>query len=268
MRKSFVSLMFVLVAVMTFSSFVMAQNQGTAGAPAAPAARPETKPWNQPEQPRTTPPNAPVARPPLVFKQEWKMPAGAQGPSNPDPCCWVMSQDSVATPNVMLKVYGPSNNWAMVGNSGDEGNPIHSWTGLCPQACALTFADKNNYVDLTKGKIRWNTKVVGFHVVRPVLKLADGTYLIGDLADGATGDWKVSEFYPSEVRWLRMDSDRVTGYGNWITKPDLTKVDEIGYADIVAGSAHNGSAGIDVATMEVYGKPVSRSGTVQSELSK
>ena len=49
---------------------------------------------------------------------------------------------------------------------------------------------------------------------------------------------------------------------------ELVENFEISCADIVAGSAHNGSAGIDVATMEVYGKPVSRSGTVQSELSK
>src|SRR5579872_6972632 len=131
MRKLFVSSMFVLVAVLTFSSFVMAQNQGGAGAPAAPAARPETKPWNLPEQPRTTPPPAPVARPPLFFKQEWKIPAGEPRASNPDPCCVPLSQESVANPNLVLKAYGVGKDLNIVGTSGDEGNPLHLWTGLC-----------------------------------------------------------------------------------------------------------------------------------------
>ena len=268
MKKLLVSSMVTLVAVLVLSCIVIAQNQ-----PAAPAAqqqaRPETKPWNLPEQPRTgAAPAAPAPRPALFFREEWKMPAGEPRASNPDPCCWPLTSESVASSNLELNVYGSGKDLNLVGNPGDDFNPIHSWTGLCPTACALTFKDKNNYVDLSKGKIRWNTKVVGFHVVHPLIKLADGTYLLGDFPDGATGDWKTSEFYPSEIRWLRADTDRVTGYGNWITKPDLTKVDEVGYADLMPGSGHNGAAGIDVALMEVYGKSVSRSGSVQSQLNK
>ena len=55
----------------------------------------------------------------------------------------------------------------------------------CDGPVAATLRDKNKFVDLTgRAKIRWQTRSAGFHVVRPVLKLADGTWLIGDHADG------------------------------------------------------------------------------------
>jgi hypothetical protein len=91
-----------------------------------------------------------------------------------------------------------------------------------------------------------------------LIKLADGTYLLGDFSEGNSEDWRMTEFYPSEIRWIRMDADRVISYGNWILKPDLTKVDEVGWADLMPGSGHNQGGYDDVGALEVYGKPVSR----------
>ena len=60
-----------------------------------------------------------------------------------------------------------------------------------------------------KAKIRWYTKTSGFHEVRPVLKLADGTWLIGDHFGANTFDYHESEFYLSEVRWMKLDIPKV-----------------------------------------------------------
>ena len=50
-----------------------------------------------------------------------------------------------------------------------------------PAPFAVTFRRKNSYVDLTGlATIRWFTKTSGFHVVRPVVKLANGNMLVGD----------------------------------------------------------------------------------------
>ena len=46
--------------------------------------------------------------------------------------------------------------------------------------------------------------------------------------------------------------------GNIVDKPDLSKVDETGFADLVPGSGHGPRGWIDVAAIEVFGKPVKR----------
>lgn len=190
-------------------------------------------------------------RPPLFFREEWKQAAGAgEAP---------VTEAATANPNLELKLYGAGKDIQLTGKTGDESNPLHLWTGLCTANCAAALRDKNNYVDLTGlAKIRWLTKVSGFHQVHPIVKLADGTWLVGDHADGSTVDWHESEFSLSEVRWLRLDADKVLTKGNFMAKPDLSKVDEVGFTDLMPGSGHGPGGWSDVAFIEVYGKPVKR----------
>jgi len=190
-------------------------------------------------------------RAPLFFREEWKQAQGAG--EHP------VTADGAANPNLELKLYGGSKDMQMTGISGDEGNPLHLWTGLCATTCAAALRDKNNFVDLTGlAKIRWVTKVSGFHQVHPILKLADGTWLVGDHADGSTADWHANEFSISDVRWMKLDVDKVLAKGNFLPKPDLSKVDEIGFTDLMPGSGHGPGGWVDVAAIEVYGKPVKR----------
>jgi len=160
-----------------------------------------------------------------------------------------------------LKLYGPGKNDLQVfGSNTNQTNPPHIWTGLCTPTCALALRDRESYVDLSgPAKIRWLTKIAGFHVVRPILKLADGTWLIGDHADAST-DWTVSEIALSGTRWRRLDVDRVVtiGEGKWIEHPDLSKVDEVGFAELMPGSGHGNNGYSDVGWIEVYGKAVPR----------
>ena len=94
------------------------------------------------------------------------------------------------------------------------------------------------------------------------VKLADGTVLVGDHSDGYTPDWHVSEFTLFDLRWRRLDPEKVvTATGNlagWVTNPDLSKVDEIGFVDLMPGSGHGNGGWSDLAWMEVWGKPVPR----------
>ena len=114
----------------------------------------------------------PAARPVLVFKEEWKQ--TEKGGEHP------FAAEDVSSANLDFKVYGVKTEDLLLTGSGRDGDPIHVWTGLCPNACGLTLKDKNNYADLTGlARIRWVTKVSGFHQVRPVIRLADGTMLVG-----------------------------------------------------------------------------------------
>jgi hypothetical protein len=190
--------------------------------------------------------------PPLFLREEWK-----QAPAAKEQAVTV---EAVANPGLELKLYGPSGkDIQLAGATGNETNPLHLWTGLCEATCAATLRDKSNYVDLTGlAKIRWLVKVSGFHQVHPIVKLANGTWLVGDHADGSIADWHPYEFSLAEVRWLRLDVEKVVPKGTWVEKPDLSKVDEVGFSDLTPGSGHGPGGWSDVAWIEVYGKPIKR----------
>ena len=62
----------------------------------------------------------------------------------------------------------------------------------------------------------------------------------------------------ADVRWLRLDIERVVTTGNILTNVDLSKIDEIGFADLMPGSGHGAGGWVDVAQIKVYGKSVAR----------
>lgn len=218
-------------AVLASSAFAQAPAAPTAGGRAGGAAR----------------------RPALFFKEEWKQ--NEKNDEHP------ATQAAVASASLELNLYGPSGkDLQITGRAGDENNPIHLWSGNCTSPCAATLRDKSNFADLTGlARIRWNTKMSGFHQIRPIVKLADGTWLVGDRADGAsTRDWIISEITFSDLKWLRLDPVRVVTTGNFVEKVDLSKVDEIGFADLMPGSGHGPGGWVDVGQIEVYAKAVPR----------
>ena len=192
-------------------------------------------------------------RAPLFLREEWKQtPAGGEHAVTP--------AEAVSNPNLELKLYGPdAKNIQLTGAAADEGNPIHLWNGITESPIAVTLRDKSNFVDLTGvARIKWNTKMSGLHQVHPVVKLADGTWLVGDRGTGSVVDWHEDDFSLADVRWLRLDINKIQTKGNFLEKADLTKVDEVGFADLMAGSGHGPGGWADVGKIEVYGKPVAR----------
>lgn len=139
--------------------------------------------------------------------------------------------------------------------------PAHVWTGACEQTCAAALRDKNNLVDLSgAGKIRWDVRLSGLHQVHPIIKLADGTWLLGEHGDSNQLDFHPSEFTLAESRWIRLDINKVVTRGDWLERSavDLTKVDEVGFTDLMPGSGHGDGGYTDMGWIEVYGKPVPR----------
>ncbi len=191
-------------------------------------------------------------RPALFFKEDWKQTPGGGEHG--------LTQGNVANENLELKLYGEdAKNLQLTGADGDDNNPTHAWTGLCEKPCAMALRDKKNFADLSGlARIQWVTKMSGFHKIHPIVKLADGTWLVGDVADGSVADWLQSDIALSEVRWLKLDIEKVVTKGNWVDHPDLTKVDEIGFADLMPSSGHGPGGWADVARFEVFAKPVAR----------
>ena len=136
---------------------------------------------------------------------------------------------------------------------------------MCTTPCAVAFRRQDEFADLTGlARIRWNTKMSGFHQIRPIVKLADGTWLVGDRADGIVARLAVSEFSFGDVHWMKLDIDRAVTTGTVLDKVDLSKVDEIGFVDLMPGSGHGQGGWVDVAQVEVYGGSVTRAGSSAS----
>lgn len=103
--------------------------------------------------------------------------------------------------------------------------------------------------------------MAGFHLLRPVLKLGDGSFLVGDHAESYSVDWNITEFPLSDVRWrgLDMGCGVVEAIdGQWKRDPDLSRVDEVGFTDLMRGSGGGPGGGTRVDWIEVYGNPVPR----------
>jgi hypothetical protein len=206
---------------------------------------------------------------PLAFKVDWVRPANQTGQT-------AMVQENVADPNVEVNWYGPgARKLLTTGNPGSQTTPFGVWSGECEAPFVITFRHKTNNIDLSGlSRIRWATKTSGFHVVRPVVKLTNGTMLVADYSEMHVPMVTQTEFTLAGLRWLRLDPERVVtiapGDANaagtvlapnetWVVNPDLSKVEEFGFADLMPASGHGVGGYIQLNNIEVYGKPVPRS---------
>lgn len=239
---------------------------------------------------------APPTLPPLFLKEEWRQRTAPANAGADFVAEQGVSQAAVTNPALELKLYDPNaasvgayrdkppprsvaRDWSgpaciqLAGNNqnpppqrvaaGNSTDPPNLWTGVCQTPVAATLRDKASYVDLTGlARIKWVTRVSGFHVVRPVVKLADGSWFVGDYGEGAPSAnstlFLESEFAVSSVRWLPLDISRVVTVGQTWAQPDLSKVDEVGFADLVPGSGHGWGGFVNLGRIEVYGKTVKR----------
>jgi hypothetical protein len=62
-----------------------------------------------------------------------------------------------------------------------------------------------------------------------------------------------------DVRWRKLNiQDVIEARGdNWVENPNLSRVEEIGFTELMRGGGH-GSSGSRIDWIEVYGKPVPR----------
>jgi len=225
---------------------------GIAGVGLAQQASPEKR------ENAVRPAAAPAMRPPLFFSESWKRLAA---PAD-DHGAWPVSQAGVANPNLELKLYGPSGKdiQLVAGLAQGDVTPLNLWTGMTTFPSAAALRDRTSFVDLSGSlsKIRWVVRTSGFHQARPVLRLADGTWLVGDRASGPNADFNESDISMADVHWLQLNIERVVAVGTWVEHPNLSKVDEVGFADLMPGSGHGAGGYLNVGRIEVYGKPVKR----------
>jgi hypothetical protein len=228
-------------AIVAFA--VAASGLAHAQAPAGPAAAGARPP----------PPAENPQRAGLLWREEWRQtPDGKEGP--------LSLTGSVRNPDLELKLYGPGPVLNVLGKDNDDNNPSHVFSGEAKGPMALAWRYKKGMADLSGlSRIRVNTKMSGLHKLYPIVKLASGDWYMADRAAGASiKDWAVEEIPLSDVRWYKLDIANVVTKGNPLDKIDLTKVDEIGFADLIPASGHGPGGWFDLGQVDVYGKPVAR----------
>lgn len=186
-------------------------------------------------------------RPGLFFREDWK----EIPPEIP------LNQKHVSNPELLVQLYGPGADSIKKSNHEKPvDDPFYVWSGLCIGNWAVTLKHKDFYADLTGyAKIKWRSKQAGFRELRIILKLGDGSWLVGDLSDGASKDWRIREFNLSDIHWYAMDINNIVEKKP-VKNPDLSKVDEIGFTDLMPGGRSVACSRLD--WIEVYGLPVKR----------
>lgn len=186
-------------------------------------------------------------RPPLFFREDWKE----------TPAATPVTAAHLSNPKLQLALYGPGKEGIKKSHhDAPKDDPYYIWDGTCAGNCAIALRDKSAFVDLTGlAKIRWRTKETGFRELRLILKLGNGMWLVSDYAERPSSDWRETEFAIADVRWRRLDIKTVVE-GAWVEKPDLSKVDEIGWTDLATGGGTPASSRVD--WIEVYGSAGAR----------
>ncbi|MSR36003.1 MAG: hypothetical protein EXR95_05070 [Gemmatimonadetes bacterium] len=196
---------------------------------------------------------------PLAIRADWR-PAEVPGRQEP------LSQSRLAGDKLKLHMYGSYLPEGLLFSHQFAEQVPHVFNGLCQITCALLVSDKDNYVDLSGlGKVRLVSFINGLHQVRVVLRLGDGTMLMSDQVIGPSSDYRVSELVMRDIRWRRMNPERVVedADGKWFEPgtADLSRVDQVGWTDMAPGISHGSGGYANVGWIEAYGVLVPRATT-------
>jgi hypothetical protein len=179
----------------------------------------------------------------LFFREDWKEIAAALP----------VTQEHIANPDLILALYGPAAKSVKKSNHPEIPNdPFYIWSGECKGNWAVGLRHKNEDVDLSTAdaRVRIRSRQSGFRTLRLMLKLGDGSWLVSDAGLDFTEVWSEKEFRIADIRWLKLNIDHVTE-GQWVKDPDLRRVVEIGFTDLMAGGGTPASSRLD--WIEVWG---------------
>jgi hypothetical protein len=187
-----------------------------------------------------------VTRPGLLFREDWRE----------TPAATPVTQEHVAHPDLIVSRHGPAE--AQIKKSHHDrpvDDPFYIWSGDTKANWAVSLRHARLSLDLTgNAKIRWRAKQTGFRQLRIILKLGDGKWIVSDQSDDDSADWREREFNVADLRWRVLDIAKVTE-GKWDPAPNLSKVEEVGFTDLMAGGGTPASSRLDWIEVHARGVP-------------
>jgi hypothetical protein len=131
-------------------------------------------------------------------------------------------------------------------------DPYYVWSGQASGGWVVTLRHQKGSADLSgEAKVRWRSRQSGPRQLRLVVKLSDGTWLISEQSDGESQSGREHEFAIASQRWRKLDIVTIME-GAKVTTPDLSRVEEIGFTDLMAGGGSAACSRLD--WIEVYGR--------------
>jgi len=209
------------------------------------AAAAQTPPARETQKPGMIP------RPPLLFAETWRLPPHTGEATDEN---MRVTPAVVTNPRVEVKLYGPN---ASVVRAAEHEGRIDLWTGMASSPVAILVRDKRNYVNLTDARLRWIVRTNAIHTLHPVVKLADGRLIVGDRAITTDGEFLQLEVAFTGMRWYGLDPARVVVLTE-VSRPDLSKVDEVGLATLAPGGGHGIAGSANLSNVELFATPVPR----------
>ena len=167
-----------------------------------------------------------------------------------------VTQEHVATEGLLLTLYGRGKNAVKKSNHPEIPNdPFYIWSGECPDNWAVTLKYESKAVDLSgsDASIAFRSRQSGFRNLHIIIKLQDGIWLVSEQSQPYTEKWVDTSFKVRDLGWRKLDIDKVVE-GPPVERPDLTRVVEIGFTDLMRGGGTPASSRVD--WIEVHGKSV------------
>jgi hypothetical protein len=198
-------------------------------------------------------------RPALLFTEGWQQAESALGtPTSPHRSAnpyYLAGQSAVANGSLEVGLYGEKAGDITVYEH--EGR-VDLWTGLAGSPVAVTLKHTGNYLDLTGlARVRAIVRTNNLHRLHPVVRLADGTLLVGSQTIDTGGAFLATEVAFDNQQWFLLDEGEVS-VSNAVADPDLSRVDEVGFANLSPSGGHGDSGWANISTVEVYAAAVPR----------
>jgi hypothetical protein len=196
--------------------------------------------------------------PALIFEEHWR-----DIPQD-EPA----TQKHLSNQNLVLHLYGDT----QYIRATQHPTEAYTYTGETRTNWALTLSDPKNYWDLSgTGKVMLRTRNSGYRFTHIVIKTADGQMFASEEGSPESATWIEREYPTAELHWrILLMKDTPSNASNrrqpdpnlvpiipmGIGHPDLTKVEEVGFSDLMPGGWIPSTSRVN--SWKVYGKKVPR----------
>jgi hypothetical protein len=194
----------------------------------------------------------------LLFREAWTRAPMAQP----------MTQENLGNQHLRLHIYGNPDEIRKTFHPDED----YTYTGETTTNWALTVSDPKAHWDLSgDGRVRVRTRNSGYRFLHVVIRTADGAYFVSEQGAGESTAWIDTDFILSNLTWRNLlmtdtptnasnrrspDPKRVPIVPTSRATPDLTRVAEVGFSDLMAGGWIPATS--RVQAFELWGKAVPR----------
>jgi len=201
---------------------------------------------------------APAAPATLLFREAWTRAPMAQP----------MTQENLGNQQLRLHIYGNADEIRKTFHPDED----YTYTGETTTNWALTVSDPATLWDLSgDGRVRFRTRNSGYRFLHVVVRVADGNYYVSEQGAGESTAWIDTDFILSNLTWRNLmmtdtptnasnrrspDPKRVPIIPTSRATPDLSRVTEVGFSDLMAGGWIPATS--RVQAFELWGKAVPR----------